>query len=51
MENIGSRMIANEYEFSTSNVKIKVEYHGSNRNTSFNKAEILAQNEEKLNNY
>ena len=48
MENIGSRMIANEYEFSTSNVKIKVEYHGSNRNTSFNKAEILAQNEEKL---
>jgi hypothetical protein len=47
MDNLGTRVIANEYEYSTSSVKYKVEFHGTRRFQSLNQAELLAQEEEK----
>ena len=48
MDNICTRVISNEYEYSTSTVNYKVEFHGTRKNQSLNQAEILAQEEERI---
>ena len=48
MDNFHTKVISNEFECSTSNVKYKVEYHGNRRAPKLNQAEILAEEEEKI---
>ena len=48
MELIDTKIIANEHDFSTSNIKYKVQYHGATKHITCNQAEILAQNEDNV---
>jgi hypothetical protein len=45
---VSSQLIANEYDYATSNIKHKVQYHGAQKYPSCNQAEYLAQNEDTI---